>query len=666
MAEQKQREKRRRSLALSIVRGLALLLVVLAVAGAAALSFVYSRLKGSLPVQEGELRLPGLSAPVTVSRDAYGVATVEGQNRLDVSRALGFLHAQERFFQMDTMRRRAAGELAELFGKSLLPADRASRVHRLRRLAEGAVTSRPAKERLQLEAYSEGINAGLGALEARPFEYWLLGEDPVPWRPEDSVLVVYSMFLRLDDPTGRRESTLGVLHDTLPEELADFLAPPGTEWDAPVVGEAFQTPDIPPASVLDLRQRKAAARNAGSRRAPMARPPAFFGSNNWAVAGSRTVHGGALLANDMHLGLSVPNTWYRVMMQWPDEPDDEACRQGHRVVGVSLPGTPVVTVGSNTHVAWGFTNSQADWVDLVVVETDPTDPDRYLTPEGYRHFERHMETINVRGDEPEAFEITSTVWGPVIDLDHRGRPRASRWIAHDIESVNMNLLALDHVQNVEGALAVAARTRIPPQNFVCTDEQGNIGWTIMGRIPRRRGFDGRFPASWADGERRWDGWLDPDEYPRVVNPPSGLMWTANARVVSGEMLARIGDGGYALGARARQIRDDLLALDKATPRDLLEVQLDDRALFLGRWRELLLDLLQPEDLDGHPDRNEVRRLVKRTWTGRASVDSVAYRLVRAFRLFTFEEVYGWLTAACRQAGDAFDVQDIRQWEGPLW
>jgi penicillin G amidase len=224
---------------------------------------------------------------------------------------------------------------------------------------------------------------------------------------------------------------------------------------------------------------------------------------------------------------------------------------------------------------------------------------------------------------------------------------------------------LEGARTVEEAMAVANRSGIPPQNFVVADGAGRIGWTIMGRIPRRMGFDGRTPASWADGSRRWDGWLTPEEAPRVIDPPSGRIWTANARVVDGEMLAKIGDGGYALGARARQIRDGLMKLEKATPRDLLAIQLDDRAVFLERWRDLLLRTLSPQAVKGHPERAELRRLVETTWTGRASVDSAAYRAVRAFRNFVMEEVF---TPLSGQAGKSQEelFGPTFQFEGPLW
>ena len=637
--------------------GVALIVVVVIVGGMA--GWIYRTVARSLPLVDGEVAVAGLSSAVTIERDALGVPTIRAEDRLDVARALGFLHAQERFFQMDLLRRRAAGELAELFGAAALPADRASRIHQFRQRARRVVDTMSEAERAVVAAYTEGVNSGLGALGEKPFEYVLLRLDPAPWRAEDSLLVVYAMYFVLNDATGSRESDLGLLQDLLPAELAEFLAPTGTEWDAPIVGEAFETGPIP-GSVDGFTGVRAANPDAESDPVELA---ALVGSNNWAVAGSRTVDGRAILANDMHLGMAVPNTWYRAMLEWPAA---DGCGSGHRLIGVTLPGSPVVIAGSNTRVAWGFTNSQGDWSDLVIVNTESEDPEVYLTPGGWLTMEKYSDTIAVRDGEPEAIEIKSTIWGPIVDQDHRGRSRAIRWIAQDTGGVGLGLLDLEHVRSVEEALEVANRTDMPPQNFVCADSSGSIGWTIIGRIPRRIGFTGRVPTSWADGTREWDGWLEPEEYPRVIDPPDGIIWTANARVVVGEMLEIIGDGGYDLGARARQIRDDLLALEKPDEEDMLAVQLDDRALFLDRWRRFLLDLLDEEAVRNKPKRAEFRDLVEGTWTGRASIDSTACRLVRAFRSSTFERVYGWLTAPCETADEGFNIYRIHQAEGPLW
>ena len=287
---------------------------------------------------------------------------------------------------------------------------------------------------------------------------------------------------------------------------------------------------------------------------------------------TRTADGRAIVADDMHLGLGLPNTWYRARLIWPG---GDGCGGQHEITGVSLAGTPAVVAGSNGHVAWGFTNSYGDWTDLVILEPAG---DGYLTPDGVSPYEVAEETIEIRGAESETLEVKTTVWGPVVDEDHLGRPRVLRWIAHDPEGANMAQLDLEHATTLERALSTANTIGIPPQNFVCADDTGRIGWTIIGRIPRRTGFSGAVPTSWADGSHTWDGWLTPDEYPRVIDPPDGILWSANNRTTSDEWLAVIGNGGYANGARARQIRDGLRELDAATETDMLAIQLDDLSL----------------------------------------------------------------------------------------
>ncbi|HET9480470.1 MAG TPA: penicillin acylase family protein, partial [Candidatus Polarisedimenticolia bacterium] len=336
-----------------------------------------------------------------------------------------------------------------------------------------------------------------------------------------------------------------------------------------------------------------------------------------------------------------------------------------RVTGLTLPGTPAMVVGSNGRVAWGFTNSYGDWTDLVIVEPDPSDPNAYVTPDGPRPFATHHETLKVKGGADETVEVRWTRWGPVIDQDHAGRPRALRWIAHDERAVNLGLLRMEQAGDLDEAVVFAAGIGAPPQNIVIADSAGRIGWTIMGAIPRRVGFTGRLPVSWADGARGWDGWLSPEEYPRIVDPPGGRLWTANARVVDGPMLAVLGDGGYDLGARAGQIRDRLARLDRAVEADMLAIQLDDEAIFLQRWRALLLDAFDAAQAAADPRRTEARRYVE-DWGGRASIDSVGYRIVRAFRSFAADQVLSALTARCRQADKRFNRFEARQYESALW
>ncbi len=628
---------------------------------------VHSRVRGSLPPLEGTVGVPGLRHDVRVDRDARGVVTIRGADRIDVARATGLVHAQDRFFQMDLLRRQAAGELAELLGAPLADADARMRRHRFRALATRIVTEATADERALLEAYADGVNAGLATLAARPFEYLILRAPPEPWRPADSILVVFAMYVELQDENGTRETALGAMWDTLPPPLAEFLTTRGTEWDAPIVGGPIETPPVPDASVVDLRRTSTAdpsVRSAGRAAAPRLRDrgPVASGSNSWVVSGERTAHGGALVSNDMHLPHGIPNIWYRARLEWGGRDDTPR----HAVTGVTLPGAPPVVVGSNGAVAWGFTNSYGDWSDVIVVERDAAESGRYLTPDGSEPFVVHRERIEIRGAEAREIDVRWTRWGPIMGRDHRGRELALRWVAHEPAGAGLGITGLEIARSVAEALDAAAGVAAPAQNLVVGDRDGNIGWTLLGPIPRRAGCDEpERPRSGARDACTWLGLLEPSLYPRVVNPPGGRLWTANSRVVDGPDLALLGDGGYVLGARARQIRDGLAAREILDERGALEIQLDDRALFLSRWRDLLLETASEDWVRGDAAREAFRRHVE-DWGGRASVGSVGFRLVRGFRIILRDAVFEPIFAECRRLDERCDQARLSQIEGPLW
>jgi penicillin amidase len=642
--------------------------------------YVQRQLQNSLPQLTGTMALPGLETAVTVDRDQYGIPTITAGSRADAARALGFVHAQDRFFQMDLQRRQAAGELSALVGERAVPADRSARVHRFRHISRQAIAQTTAEYRKILEAYTEGVNAGLGSLGAEPIEYHVLRVAPAPWTTEDTILTVLAMFNTLQGRQPQFEATFGTMRDTLPPAVYDFLTARGSQWDAPVTGGRFIRPPVPDVATFDLRAalpadsstipRLTAAREAGGALHPAleGRPwltveeSAGLGSNNWAVAGAHTATGAALVANDMHLGINVPNIWYRASIVIPDP---LAPGRTTRMTGVTLPGLPSLVVGSNGHVAWGFTNTGGDWSDLVIVENDPRAADQYLAPAGARPFDVFDEPIAVAGGDPVPFSVRWTQWGPVIRQDHQGRDIVQRWVAHDAAILAGDITIPERARTVDEALTGAAGLGIPGQNFVAGDTAGRIGWTIAGPIPRRIGFDGSYPTSWADGSRRWDGYLTADQFPRIVDPPGGRLWTANSAVVEGDMLATIGEGGYADGIRALIIRDRLRGIDKATPADMLSVQLDNSALFLDRWRGLLAQVLRGDTLND-ARRAEFKRLVDSTWSGRADPDSIAYRLVRAFRSAVSNQVYGAINDLVRQTDPDFDFARANRAEGPLW
>ena len=677
-------------------RAAAVLLGLVLVLGLAVGLYVRAQLRASLPQLDGTLRVAGLSAPVTIARDALGIPTIRGASRDDVARAIGVLHAQERFFEMDLSRRRAAGELSALVGPRAVAADREIRPHRFRAEAQRAVATLEPHARGVLDAYTAGVNSGLNSLSKPPFEYLLLGQAPKPWLPEDSLLVVLSMFITLQDYTGSYESTLATMTEVMPKAMVDLLAPDGTEWDTPIVGAPFDTPAIPGPHVYNLRARRMEKRERIQLRPPRQETsisPALgsglwafgsglsalgaggndgdtaVGSNSWVVSGRLTTDGGPLVANDMHLAVRVPNTWYRASLEWPlgdSRPEPTSPSGSLRLTGITLPGVPALVVGSNTHVAWGFTNTYADWSDLILLNVDPQDPTRYRTPDGWRNFDRYDEVIEVAGGPAEHLPVLWTIWGPVLEPDFHGRPRAMRWVAHDADRLAVISAALEKARTVDETFDAVNGLGAPGQNFVVADAQGHIGWTVYGSIPRRVGFDGRLPQSWADGRRGWSGWLAPAEYPRVRDPESGRLWTANARVVDGDMLNVLGNGNYEVGSRARIIRDRLMARERFAPSDLLDIQLDTQASFLARWRDLALRTLTPAAIADRRERSQFRMLVEQTWDGHASASSPGYRLTRMFREEVSDAVIAFVLSECYEADPSFDYRVVRRREGPIW
>jgi penicillin amidase len=257
-----------------------------------------------------------------------------------------------------------------------------------------------------------------------------------------------------------------------------------------------------------------------------------------------------------------------------------------------------------------------------------------------------------------------TIWGPIVGADDKGRPLAQRWVAHDPAALNFGLWGMETAENVSAALVIAHRAGITPQNFHVADSTGEIAWTIAGRLPKRVGYEGRWPVTWTFGDRRWDDFIPPEEMPVVRAPASGRIWTANNRIVGGADLVKLGESGYAESMRAVQIRDALALLERAQPKDLLAIQLDDRGLALERWHDLFLQVLTPAVLAGQSDRAETRRLVE-TWNARASVDAVGYRLVRMWREAVAKRVLDPIFAACVAEDRGFRWSRF-PYEEPLW
>jgi len=650
---------------IKIKKALTFSFLVLLLFSAILMTWLYSQVESALPQLNGKVTIKGLENSVTIERDKNGVPTLKAKNRLDLAVATGFIHAQERFFQMDLLRRNAAGELSSLFGALALDYDKSVRLHRFRERAVNIIRTLPIDQANLLKAYTAGVNEGLRSLRASPFEYLLLRQNPVLWQEEDSVLTVLSMYLELQSKDGRRERSLGLIHSALGDAAFAFLNPKGSRWDAAIDHSQYSPTPLPAYNWL-----AGITKSVNNTISEIAKTDydseEFPGSNNWAVGGALSKTGSAIVANDMHLGIRVPNTWYRASFEYTS-----AKNTAVKVTGLTLPGTPAMTTGSNGSVAWGFTNSNGDWNDVIILQTNE-DASQYLTPDGYQSFALHRQMIAVKGEDPVEVIIKETIWGPVIGKNAQEQLLAYRWVAHDKEAVNFFAMQLEQASNLKQAFSIASHSGIPAQNMMVADNAGNIGWTIMGAIPRKSAEFGEIPTSWADGKHHWQGYLTEAEYPYVENPQQHRLWTANSRVVGGAMLKKVGNGGYAIGARSQQIRDKLFEQENFDEKALLAIALDDRAIFLQRWQQFILNKVMVDTaISNKPLWQQAKTLLSESGVTEsvltASVDSVAYRIVRNFRINLRNDTFRVLNEKLSNMDDSYNFRSIQhQLETPLW
>ncbi|WP_338590666.1 penicillin acylase family protein [Shewanella khirikhana] len=592
----------------SAAKWLGLLLILLVLA-------VYFGLRASLPTLDGNIDSPGLSKPVTLARDHLGSAVITADSRADAAFGLGFAHGQDRFFQMDLLRRNSAGELAELFGDAALKLDERHRFHQFRKRAQALLKQLPADDMAVLEAYSRGVNQALAQQTLPSFEYLLSGAAIQPWRPEDSLLTIFSMYLDLQGNTLERELVLERIRQLYGDEMLAFVSQ-NDPIQAALDGSTLPTQAmvVPPLSARALD--KAELSTIGSELDAFVK-----GSNNWAVTGQLTHSGRAMLSDDMHLGLAVPIIWYRAQLNYRHHDSDI------QVTGVSLPGAPVIVVGSNGHVAWGFTNGYidtADWIEL---------PKDEIT-------ETVTEQLASTGAGKE-MPLTLSRFGPVKRLgDNR---YALSWVAHGDFAINLDLMRLETATGVEQGLAVTEHTGIPVQNMLIVDNAGNAAWRLTGAISARDN-----PVQVAQSANDWqaDGWAAPAaNVPLVANPANQRLWSANSRVLSAADTSRFGDGGYAIASRAAQIRDNLNAKSTFDESDFLAMQLDNRALFLTPWQQLLSETLkqQPDEFA-----DDIKALAD--WGACACSESVGYTLVSSFRIRVMDTLFAPLQTRLAEEG----------------
>ncbi len=593
----------------------------------------------TLPDLDGSKSLRGLTAPVTIHSDPYAVPAIEADNRLDAFRALGFVTARDRMFQLELFRRTAQGRLAEIFGPGLVRMDGHQRVLGFERAARLILQRLPEEQRQVLHAYSEGVNAFLVQSVLQSFELSLLGIRPALWRPEDSLLVALNMFQALNF-TGHQEAMLTVMTHTLPGDVVSFLTPDSDQYTETLVGgpesRRPQRP-VPAESVEALYRSNRENLQLGAR----IRFDEPFGSNGWVVNLRKTADGRAILANDMHLPLMVPNVWYRARLQYADTV----------LSGITLPGLPLLVSGSNGHVAWGYTNSLADVIDLVTLEINPRHENKYRTPDGWARFETRDEIIRVRGGEDVPIRIRGTIWGPVSEKHLFGKPTAIRWTALDPEAVDLGLIDLDRVKNLGEAIAVFNQAGSPALNVMLADANGSIGWTLTGKIPKRRGFDGSISVPWGTPEIAWNGYLAPEELPRVLDPESGFIVTANNFVIGKDYPFPVGQN-YANGYRASRIRQRLASMHDITETAMSRLQADTRTGFYDFYRDLALSVLSDRAVRENPGLARIKKYLT-AWSGRAEADSRGIGVLFSFRRRLAGEIILPLLKQCYATDEKF-------------
>lgn len=596
----------------------------------------------SMPQLDGTVQLDRLSAEVLVQTDAHGMPVINASSRIDAIRALGYVTARDRLFQMELMRRKSAGRLAEVFGDMALDNDIKARTYGFHREAKAILAKLPPIHQQYLHSYAEGVNSYIAESGKLPFEFTVLGYQPEPWSPEDSLLVVLGMCENLSAGEERGERMLSVMEKTLPDAAMRFLTPDTDSYTEQLQKRAES---LRPAQAIPLEALASALAHQSSDKTPLAQlvqqSDLMVGSNAWAVSGKKTWDGRAILANDMHLGISVPNIWYRIELNYGDT----------HAAGLTLPGTPLMIAGSNRHIAWGATNLSGDFLDLVRLDINPADPGQYRVGGQWQHFDEYPETILVKGGVSKQITVKQTRWGPVANQTLLDQPVAIHWTALDADAVNLNLFDLEQGETLEQAVRIVNSTGGPQLNLLLADDKGHIAWTLMGKIPKRFGNDGLVSRSWADGRVGWNGYVEPGDLPRVIDPPEGILASANDRRLGKSYPYVIGHQ-FGNGYRAYRITQQLTQMPKVGEWAMFNLQLDTESEFYVYYQQLALNSLTAEAIAAQPDLAEARDYLL-AWDGRADVGSLGFALLVEFRKQLVEAVFTPLLSASRDADKNF-------------
>jgi len=521
-----------------------------------------------LPQTSGQIAAP-ISAKATVERDALGVPHIAAANWEDAIFLQGYVTAQDRLWQMDALRRLAAGELSEIIGPSALELDREARRLRMRRMAHEYYQNLTAGDRAVLAAYARGVNYFIETHRDRlPLEFSLLRYDPRPWSIEDSLLCGLQMYRNLTT-TWREELQKAAMLASGDRAKVDFLFPSR-------IGTEFQP-----------------------------------GSNAWAISGKHTASGKPILANDPHLEWGIPSTWYQVHLQAP----------GLDVIGVSLPGLPCVIIGHNQRIAWGVTNLGYDVQDLYIEKIDPR-TGRYLFRGQLEQARSEIEWIGVKGQKPQEFRQWVTRHGPV-SIAEGNRFFALRWSAAEPSSFQYPFLDLNRANNWTEFTAALARFPGPGQNFVYADVDGNIGYHATGKLPIRK-YEGDVPVDGSSGEFEWEGFIPFDQLPAFYNPPQGWIVTANQDPFPDNYPYSV-HGSFAAPYRSLEIRSLLASHDGWKPGDMLAVEKDVYSAFLDHLARMLVAAYDRSKPAGSNLSDAVGLL--RSWNGQMDKGSAAPMLI---------------------------------------
>lgn len=576
------------------------------------------RTHATLPILDGTISQPGLSSRVEILRDARGVPHIRAQSMADALFAQGYVTAQDRLWQMDLSRRNAEGELSEVFGDRTLRFDVESRTLGFPQVAAAALADLSSDERRLLGSYTRGVNAFIAShLDRLPVEFLLLRYQPQPWREVDSVAVALNLASALSQ-TWESDLMREHIAAKLGKELSSDVFPDHSALDVPVAEVSASTHQGPKTAGTHLC-REAAVDNLlaeGLLPAGM-ETPAGVGSNNWVVNGSHTKSGKPLLANDPHLGHSIPSVWYMVHLKAPELD----------VTGVSLPGLPLVIIGHNEHIAWGATNAAPDVQDLYVESFNFRDPRKYLHNGQWVVADVRDESIKVRNQRDYQFTVIVTRHGPVISHDG-DRDLALQWTLLSPHAVRLPFLRINQARNWQEFTTALRDFHVPMQNYVYADAEGNIGFYAAGLVPIRKRGDGAVPMPGSTDDYDWTGFIPFEALPHSFNPSSGMIATANGRIVPDNYPYFI-TSRWDAPFRTARIFQLLRAGASFTASDMLRIQTDVISVE-DMWLDKQLLAAAGKQPPSSPDAQYALEAIK-DWDGQARADSAATLVLEVTR-----------------------------------